>query len=56
MIVATEGEVGVQMWAMLPKGRVWVLWFRLRLGSGIGVVDISEEGVGGVGDWEGCLR
>ena len=48
-------EVGVQMWAMLPEGRVWVLWFKPRFGSGFGVSD-GSVGVGGGGgpDVEGC--
>ena len=44
------------MWKVVPEGRVWGLWFRLRFGSGVGVVDISEEGAEGAGGCEGCLR
>jgi len=54
--MGVEEREGVQMWAMLPEGRVWVLWFRLRLGEGVGVVDVSENGAEGVGGCEGCLR
>jgi len=43
-------EVGVQMWNAVPEGRVWVLWFRPRLGPGEGF------GVVGIGGCEGCLR
>jgi len=25
------------MWKVVPEGRVWVLWLRLRLGSGEGI-------------------
>ena len=48
MIVAIGVEVGVQMWKVVPEGRVWVLWFRFRFRSGVGVV--------GMGGCEGCLR
>jgi len=55
-----EGEEreGVQMWKVVPEGRVWVLWFKPRLGSGegFGVVEISEEAAEGVGGCDVCLR
>ena len=49
-------EVGVQMWKVVPEGRVWVLWLRPVLGSGFGAVDVSGEGAEGVGGFDACLR
>ena len=40
------------MWKVVPEGRVWVLWFRPRFGSGSGVGD----GVERIGGGEACLR